>query len=92
MCAIKNGQSLDTSMGLTPLHGLPGATRSGAIDPAAIFHYTNNADRISHDKKHAVDVTVTDAETILNKEAGWKALTGTTDFGEIVSGMDKDCT
>lgn len=32
-CAIKNGQSWDTSMGLTPLAGLPGATRSGSVDP-----------------------------------------------------------
>lgn len=31
--AIKNGRSLDTSMGLTPLAGLPGATRSGSVDP-----------------------------------------------------------
>jgi acetate kinase len=32
-CAIKNGKSMDTSMGLTPLAGLPGATRSGSVDP-----------------------------------------------------------
>jgi len=32
-CAVKNGKSLDTSMGLTPLAGLPGATRSGSVDP-----------------------------------------------------------
>lgn len=32
-CAIKAGQSWDTSMGLTPLAGLPGATRSGSVDP-----------------------------------------------------------
>lgn len=32
-CAIRNGKSIDTSMGLTPLDGLPGATRSGGIDP-----------------------------------------------------------
>lgn len=32
-CAIKNGKSQDTSMGLTPLAGLPGATRSGSVDP-----------------------------------------------------------
>jgi acetate kinase len=32
-CAIKGGKSWDTSMGLTPLSGLPGATRSGSIDP-----------------------------------------------------------
>jgi acetate kinase len=32
-CAVRNGKSLDTSMGLTPLAGLPGATRSGSVDP-----------------------------------------------------------
>jgi acetate kinase len=32
-CAIKDGTSRDTSMGLTPVDGLPGATRSGSIDP-----------------------------------------------------------
>lgn len=33
VCAIKAGKSWDTSMGLTPLAGLPGATRSGSVDP-----------------------------------------------------------
>jgi acetate kinase len=32
-CAVKNGKSWNTSMGLTPLAGLPGATRSGTLDP-----------------------------------------------------------
>jgi acetate kinase len=32
-CAIKGGKSWDTSMGLTPVSGLPGATRSGSVDP-----------------------------------------------------------
>lgn len=35
-CAIKNGKSLDNSMGLTPLAGLPGATRSGSVDPRLV--------------------------------------------------------
>ena len=87
MCAIKAGQSLDTTMGLTPVSGLPGATRSGAIDPSLIFHYTNRAGRISHDRALAVDVHVTEAEEILNKRSGWAALTGTTDFGEVVRRM-----
>ncbi|KAF3227889.1 hypothetical protein TWF106_008293 [Orbilia oligospora] len=34
MCAIKNGKSYDTSMGLTPLEGLPGGSRSGTMDPS----------------------------------------------------------
>ncbi|KAJ7152274.1 Acetokinase family-domain-containing protein [Mycena crocata] len=82
-CCIQNGESVDTSMGLTPLNGLSGATRSGAIDPSLILHYTNRAGRMSHDKSSAVDLHVTQAEHILNTEAGWKALTGTTDFGAI---------
>ncbi|MGL5322413.1 MAG: acetate kinase, partial [Aeromonas veronii] len=36
-CAIKNGESVDTSMGLTPLEGLAMGTRSGDIDPAVVF-------------------------------------------------------
>ena len=35
-CAIRNGKSYDTSMGLTPLAGLPGATRSGDVDPRSV--------------------------------------------------------
>ena len=38
VCAIQGGKSLDTSMGLTPLDGLPGATRSGGVDPCVAFH------------------------------------------------------
>ena len=87
MCAIARGRSLDTTMGLTPVSGLPGATRSGAVDPALIFHYTNRAGRISHDRAHAADVHVTAAEDILNRRAGWAALTGTTDFGAVVRRM-----
>ena len=37
VCAIKQGKSWDTSMGLTPLSGLPGATRSGSIDPRQVY-------------------------------------------------------
>ncbi|KXN81337.1 putative acetate kinase, partial [Leucoagaricus sp. SymC.cos] len=75
-CAIRNGKSYDTSMSLTPVSGLPGATRSGAIDPSLIFHYdTNKAGKITH-YLSLVDV--------LNKKSGWKAMCGTTDFAEVV--------
>ncbi|KAJ6466557.1 acetate and butyrate kinase [Mycena vitilis] len=91
-CCIQHGQSLDTSMGLTPLNGLPGATRSGAIDPSLIFHYTNKAGRMSHDKSQAVNLHVTQAEHILNTQSGWKALTGTTDFGAITQRRADDAS
>ncbi|KAG5647383.1 hypothetical protein DXG03_000453 [Asterophora parasitica] len=84
-CAISSGSSLDTSMGLTPLSGLPGATRSGTVDPSLIFHYTNTAGRMTHDPASAVALRVTRAEEILNRGAGWNALAGTTDFGRIVT-------
>ncbi|KAI6115675.1 Acetokinase family-domain-containing protein [Pisolithus croceorrhizus] len=91
-CAIRGGKSIDTSMGLTPLSGLPGATRAGDIDPSLIFHYTSQASLdvenggriLSHKGEAAREVHISDAERILNTEMGWKALAGTTDFGEIV--------
>lgn len=36
ICAVKNGKSIDTSMGFTPLEGIPMGTRSGNIDPAVV--------------------------------------------------------
>jgi acetate kinase len=85
VCAVKNGLSLDTSMGLTPLNGLPGATRSGAIDPSLIFHYTSKAGKMSHDPKLSRHLLITEAEDILNTKSGWKSITGTTDFSKITS-------
>lgn len=72
-CCVKNGQSLDTSMSLTPLAGLPGATRSGSIDPTAILHLMKKS-----------QTSIYDAETVLNKKSGWKSLTQTSSFGDIV--------
>lgn len=37
-CAIRDGQAVDTSMGMTPLEGMVMGTRSGDIDPAVVFH------------------------------------------------------
>jgi acetate kinase len=91
-CAIENGKSFDTSMGLTPLAGLPGATRSGSVDPSLIFHVTSDASRLAPGSTK--EMHITEAEQILNKESGWKVLAGTTDFGVIsskaISGKKED--
>ena len=58
-CAVKNGQSIDTSMGLTPLEGLVMGTRSGDIDPN-VFSFLHKQYGYSLEK-------ITD---ILNKESG----------------------
>ncbi|KAL5338731.1 Acetokinase family-domain-containing protein [Aspergillus crustosus] len=81
ICAIKEGKSIDTSMGLTPLAGLPGATRSGDIDPSLVFHYTSEAGKLS--PASTKEMHISTAEEILNKKSGWKVLTGTTDFAQI---------
>ncbi|OBT16045.1 acetate kinase [Vibrio sp. UCD-FRSSP16_10] len=64
VCAIKNGKSVDTSMGLTPLEGLVMGTRCGDIDPAIIFHL--------HD---SLGYTVEQINTMLTKESGLQGLT-----------------
>ncbi|RMY43990.1 hypothetical protein D0865_10860 [Hortaea werneckii] len=90
---IRAGISIATSMGLTPVSGLPGATRSGDVDPSLIFHYTHSAGKLSTASAAAADAQasgggggkmhITRAEEILNKESGWKSLAGTTDFGRL---------
>jgi acetate kinase len=59
ICAIKDGKSIDTSMGFTPLEGLAMGTRSGDIDAGAIFYIM---------KKENLDAKGIDA--VLNKESG----------------------
>ncbi|KAH6625987.1 acetate and butyrate kinase-like protein [Chaetomium sp. MPI-SDFR-AT-0129] len=83
--AIKGGKSWDTSMGLTPLAGLPGATRSGSVDPSLVFHYASDVGKLS--PASTKDLHISRAEEILNKQAGWKALAGTTDFSVITKSL-----
>ncbi|KAK7432565.1 hypothetical protein QQZ08_000772 [Neonectria magnoliae] len=85
-CAIKDGKSYDTSMGLTPLAGLPGATRSGSVDPSLVFHYASDVGKLSPASTKHLHISV--AEEILNKQSGWKAMTGTTNFGEVAGSDD----
>ena len=59
ICAIKNGESVETSMGLTPLGGIPMGTRSGDLDPSVIT-FLMKKENLSPDEM----------ENILNKESG----------------------
>ncbi|CAM3738036.1 acetate kinase [Vibrio aquimaris] len=67
VCAIKNGKSVDTSMGLTPLEGLVMGTRCGDLDPAIIFHL--------HD---TLGYSVDKINNMLTKESGLAGLTEVT--------------
>ncbi|PRP89856.1 acetate kinase [Planoprotostelium fungivorum] len=76
-CAIRNGESIDTSMGLTPAEGLMMGTRAGDMDPTATFHMTEgtfDADKI---------------ENMLNKESGFKGICGKSDVREIQKMAEK---
>jgi len=71
--AIRQGQSVDTSMGLTPLEGLMMGTRSGDIDPA-IFTFLAAREKLSPDQ----------VEQILNHESGLLGVSGiSNDLREI---------
>ena len=78
ICAIKNGKSLDTSMGFTPLQGLCMGTRSGTIDPAVITFLM--------DKEK---MTVKDVSDFLNKKSGVLGVSGvSSDFRDIEEAAD----
>ena len=71
-CAIWNGQSVDTSMGLTPLEGVVMGTRSGDLDPAILFYLARKR-----------GLTLDDLDKMLNKESGLKGICGNNDMREI---------
>lgn len=73
ICAIQNGQSVETSMGLTPLGGIPMGTRSGDLDPSVVTYIM---------KKE--NLTADEMENILNKESGVYGMsTVSVDFRDI---------
>ncbi|HET6825889.1 MAG TPA: acetate kinase [Amnibacterium sp.] len=71
-CAVDGGRSVDTSMGMTPLEGLVMGTRSGDIDPAALFHLHRQA-----------GLGFDELEQLLNRDSGLKGLTGKGDMRDV---------
>ena len=65
VAAIKDGQSIDTSMGLTPLEGLVMGTRSGDIDPG-LFSFL----------VHQLNYSAQQIDTLLNKQSGLLGISG----------------
>ena len=73
ICAVKGGESVDTSMGLTPLAGIPMVTRSGDLDPSVVTFLM---------KKEGW--TAEEVENVLNKKSGVQGISGLApDFREI---------
>jgi len=65
ICAVQGGKSVDTSMGLTPLGGIPMVTRSGDLDPSVLTYLMRKE-----------GLTADEMENKLNKESGVKGVSG----------------
>jgi acetate kinase len=77
--AIRNGHSVDTSMGLTPLEGLMMGTRCGDLDPSAVLYLMRKE-----------GWTTDQAESFLNKQCGLAGVSGVSaDTRELVKALDK---
>lgn len=80
VCAVKNGKSVDTSMGLTPLEGLIMGTRSGDVDPGAMEFVA---------KKENLDLN--GIMNVLNKKSGVLGLSGiSSDFRDLEDAAGKN--
>lgn len=81
ICAVKNGAAVDTSMGYTPLEGVPMGTRSGSIDPAIVTGL------IEHDNYDAAMLN-----DLLNKKSGVLGISGiSSDFRDLDEAARKGC-
>ncbi|MGI8667026.1 MAG: acetate/propionate family kinase [Jatrophihabitans sp.] len=72
LCAVRDGRSLDTTMGFTPLEGLVMATRSGSVDPGLLLWLEEHEQLAPHEVAVA-----------LEQRSGLLALAGTADMREI---------
>ncbi|MFK5878073.1 MAG: acetate kinase [Flavobacteriaceae bacterium] len=81
MTAIKNGKSIDHSLGFGTINGLVMGTRSGDIDHSLIFHLVNN-----------LDYSLNEVNTMLQKESGMLGLTGFSDMREIEAAAENGNT
>ncbi len=78
MTAVKDGQSIDHTLGFAPMNGLIMGTRSGDIDPAIIFYMVNS-----------LGYSINEVNTLLQKESGMLGLTGYSDLRDIESEAEK---
>ncbi len=79
LSAVLNGESIDTTMGFTPLAGIMMGTRSGDIDPSIISYVCDTE-----------NVTVEEVINVLNKQSGFLGLSGkSSDFRDVWAGVEE---
>ncbi|MBT0768105.1 acetate/propionate family kinase [Kineosporia sp. J2-2] len=77
LCAIKGGESVDTTMGFTPLEGLVMATRSGTVDPGMVLWLQQQA-----------GMSAKEVSEGLEKAGGLTALAGSADMRDVEAGVE----
>lgn len=78
-CAIQNGKSVDTTMGMTPLEGLMMGTRCGSIDPGIILYLMREG-----------GLSVHEIDTLFNKRSGLKAIGGESDMRQLMEASENN--
>ena len=78
ICAIQNGESIDTSMGFTPLEGLMMGSRSGDIDPAIVIYM-----------QRELGLSFDEVDNILNKKSGLLGICNENDVRVILQSEDE---
>jgi len=76
--AVRDGRSVDTTMGFTPLEGVPMATRAGSIDPGALLYLLRHG------------VSLDELDQALERESGLTALAGTGDVAVLEGDTSPD--
>lgn len=76
--AVRGGQAVDTSMGMTPLAGLMMGTRTGDIDPGIIFHLYRQG------------MSIDEIDNLCNRQSGLKGVSGVNDFRILQERMDNN--
>jgi len=81
ICAVKNGASVDTSMGMTPLQGLIMGTRGGDLDPGVMMYIARR-----------LNMSVGELEDVLQNKSGLKGICGMNDVRDIQKAADSGDT
>ena len=74
--AVLDGRSVDTTMGFTPLEGVPMATRAGHVDPGALLYLLRHG------------VALDELETALEHDSGLRGLGGTGDVADLLASTE----
>ena len=79
--AVRGGESVETSMGLTPLEGLVMGTRSGDIDPAVVFHL-----------QRVAGMSTDEVDDLLNRRSGMLGMSGSSDMRDVHQAVEDGST